>query len=48
MRLIDDFLYITTSLSAAKEFSRIMHKPNKEFGFSVNPTKTKSNLSTNG
>ena len=42
MRLIDDFLYITTSLDAAKNFLRIMLQANEEFGFIVNPSKTKT------
>lgn len=44
MRLIDDFLYISTSKEAVSKFLKIMHTSNEEFGFLVNPRKTKTNF----
>jgi telomerase reverse transcriptase len=46
IRLIDDFLYVTTSQEAANKFLKVMLQPNEEFGFVVNPSKTKTNFPT--
>lgn len=50
LRLIDDFLLITTDQSSAKAFLQIMHDGLPAYGVRVNPTKTLANfeMSING
>lgn len=43
MRLIDDFIYITSSQEASKEFVTKMHKGFTEYGISINKEKTRLN-----
>lgn len=45
MRLIDDFLLITTDKGKAEEFVQIMHGGLPEYGMEVNPKKTLVNFS---
>jgi telomerase reverse transcriptase len=44
LRLIDDFLLITTDHSHAKQFLQIMHDGVPDYGVNVNPTKTLTNF----
>ncbi|KAL9642153.1 hypothetical protein ABK040_007158 [Willaertia magna] len=44
LRLIDDFLYITTHKIAAEKFVSRIHAGEKEYGIKVNPLKTKLNF----
>ncbi|RFU33620.1 hypothetical protein B7463_g2724, partial [Scytalidium lignicola] len=44
LRLIDDFLLITTDRSHAKDFLQKMHQGFAEYGVSVNPNKTLTNF----
>ncbi len=50
LRLIDDFLLITTNQSHAQKFLQIMHNGVKYYGIEVNPTKSLANfrISING
>jgi telomerase reverse transcriptase len=50
LRLIDDFLFITTSRDHAQRFSHIMHRGVEKYGVMVNPAKSLANfdLSVNG
>ena len=50
LRLIDDFLLITTEPEHAKRFLQVMHKGVPSYGVSVNPSKTLVNfeISING
>ncbi|KAL8655691.1 MAG: hypothetical protein Q9226_002939 [Calogaya cf. arnoldii] len=45
LRLIDDFLYITTKKEDAIRFLQIMHNGLEEYGVEVNPTKSLANFS---
>jgi hypothetical protein len=40
IRLIDDSLYVTTSLDSARRYVNLMHQPHPEYGCVVNPSKT--------
>jgi len=44
LRLIDDFLLITTNRSHAKSFLQVMHDGLPEYGVTVNPDKTLANF----
>ncbi|KAL0939367.1 telomerase reverse transcriptase [Colletotrichum truncatum] len=44
LRLIDDFLLITTSQRKARNFVKIMHRGLPEYGVAVNPNKTLVNF----
>jgi telomerase reverse transcriptase len=44
LRLVDDFLLITTDRQHAKEFLQIMHDGLPEYGVAVNPAKTLVNF----
>lgn len=44
VRLIDDFLLITTDLSSARKFLRAMTAPQAQYGIIVNPDKTLANF----
>ncbi|XMA14564.1 hypothetical protein WAI453_007355 [Rhynchosporium graminicola] len=44
LRLIDDFLLITTNRTHAKRFLEVMHKGVPEYGVTVNPDKTLVNF----
>ena len=46
LRLVDDFLLITTNESHAKKFLGIMHAGVKEYGVQVNPSKSVVNFET--
>lgn len=46
MRLVDDFLLITTNEKHAKRFLGIMHRGVEEYGVQVNPTKSVVNFKT--
>ena len=50
MRLIDDFLLITTKKAHAQEFLQVMHNGMIEYGITVNPQKSLANfeMSING
>ncbi|KAL8950083.1 MAG: hypothetical protein Q9222_003867 [Ikaeria aurantiellina] len=45
LRLIDDFLFITTKQADAEQFLQIMHQGIEEFGVQVNPSKSLVNFS---
>ena len=44
LRLIDDFLLITTDRRQAERFLQVMHHGNKDYGIKVNPTKSLVNF----
>jgi telomerase reverse transcriptase len=44
LRYTDDFLFVTSELSRAKEFCRWMHQGNEEYGCFVNFTKSRVNF----
>lgn len=44
IRLIDDFLLITTDLSTARNFLKTMTQPHEDYGITVNPQKTLANF----
>jgi telomerase reverse transcriptase len=44
VRLIDDFLLVTTDKQQAEQFLRVMIDGNDEYGISVNPDKTLANF----
>ncbi|KAL8811749.1 MAG: hypothetical protein Q9200_001548 [Gallowayella weberi] len=44
LRLIDDFLFITTNKNDAKQFLQIMHDGLREYGVRVNPAKSLANF----
>jgi hypothetical protein len=46
LRLIDDFLLITTNAAHAKQFLQIMHDGLPTYGVRVNPNKTLANFET--
>jgi hypothetical protein len=46
VRLIDDFLYVSTSVAATKSFVQMMEKENTEYGCVANKEKTKTSFST--
>jgi telomerase reverse transcriptase len=50
LRLVDDFLLVTTNCRRAKDFLQVMHDGLPEYGVTVNPTKTLVNFeaSVNG
>jgi telomerase reverse transcriptase len=43
-RMVDDFLYITTDLSLAKRFLKVMHAGSDEYACTVNPSKSLANF----
>ncbi|KAL8831586.1 MAG: hypothetical protein Q9170_005227 [Blastenia crenularia] len=45
LRLIDDFLLVTTSKEEARQFLQTMHDGIEEYGVQVNPTKSFANFS---
>ena len=44
LRLIDDFLLITTDRRRAEQFLQVMHNGNEEYGIKVNPAKSLVNF----
>ncbi|MCJ1310200.1 hypothetical protein MMC25_003861 [Agyrium rufum] len=44
LRLIDDFLLITTNKGHARRFLKVMHNGNEEYGITVNPAKSLANF----
>ncbi|TFY78052.1 hypothetical protein EWM64_g5961 [Hericium alpestre] len=44
LRLIDDYLFITTDLSKAKKFLTVMKKGHSEYGCFISPDKTLTNF----
>ena len=44
LRLIDDFLLITTNRDHAERFLQVMHTGDADYGISVNPAKSLTNL----
>lgn len=44
VRLIDDFLLITTDKRTAKTFLQVMTQPHEQYGIAVNPQKTLTNF----
>ncbi|CEO58739.1 hypothetical protein PMG11_03444 [Penicillium brasilianum] len=46
LRLVDDFLLITTDVNQATQFLQVMHRGQPAYGVSVNPTKSMVNFTT--
>jgi telomerase reverse transcriptase len=44
LRLVDDYLLVTTNISKARDFLQMMREGHPEYGCTISPDKTKTNF----